>query len=90
MYNGVLIPLLILQQPWQDISLDFVTRLPEDPESKDQAILVTTCQLTKERHFSVYRATDKGTTAEATAKILIRDMICLHSLLDTVVSDQRT
>ena len=80
--------MLILQQPWQNILLDFVTRLLEDSDSKDQAILVTTCQLTKERHFSVYKATDKGTTAEATAEILIRDMICLHGLPDTVVSDQ--
>ena len=68
--------------------LDFVTGLLEDSDSKDQAILVTTCWLTKKRHFSAYKAADKGTTAEATAKILIRDMICLHSLLDTVVSDQ--
>ena len=68
--------------------LDFVTGLPEDSDSKDQAILVTTCWLTKERHFNTCRAADKGTTAEATAEILIRDMICLHGLLDTVVSDQ--
>jgi hypothetical protein len=29
-YNSMLIPLLIPQQPWQDLSLDFVTGLPTD------------------------------------------------------------
>jgi transposase InsO family protein len=87
-YNGVLVPLPIPQQPWQDISLDFVTGLPEDPETRDNAILVTTCRLTKERHFSPCKATDEGTTAEATAEMLIRDVIRLHGLPDTVVSDR--
>ena len=87
-YNGVLIPLPIPQQPWQDISLDFVTGLPEDSVSRDNAILVTACRLSKERHFSSCQAAEEGTTAEATAKLLIRDVIRLHGLPDTIVSDR--
>jgi len=46
---GVLHPLVIPQQPWQDISMDFVTGLPR---SKDHdAIWVVVDWLTKQRYL---------------------------------------
>ena len=49
---------------------------------------MTACRLSKERHFSSCEAAEEGTTAEATAKLLIRDVVRLHGLPDTIVSDR--
>ena len=85
-YNGVLIPLPIPQQPWQDLSLDFVTGLPTD-QGQD-TILVVVCRLTKERHYIPCSGADSGTTAEATARLFVQHIIRLHGLPDTVISDR--
>ena len=85
-YNGVLIPMPIPQQPWQDLSLDFVTGLPTD-QGQD-TILVVVCRLTKERHYIPCSGADSGTTAEATARLFVQHIIRLHGLPDTVISDR--
>jgi hypothetical protein len=85
-YNGVLIPLPIPQQPWQDISMDFITPLPVS-DSND-TILVVSCRLTKQRHFVACSGKDHGTTAERTAELVIQHIVKLHGLPDTIVSDR--
>jgi hypothetical protein len=85
-YNGVLIPLPIPHQPWQDISMDFVTGLPQCQEF--DAVLVVSCRMSKERHLIPCKASDKGTSAEATTKLIIREIVRLHGLPDTVISDR--
>jgi len=85
-YNGLLQPLPIPQRPWQDISLDFVTGLPLCEGLN--AILVVTCRLTKERHYIPCFAGDEGTTAEATAQLLLKHVWKHHGLPRTIVSDR--
>ena len=87
-YNGVLIPLPIPQQPWQDISMDFVTELPADQGFN--TILVITCRLSKERHLIYCKAGKGGISAESTAELFIQNVVRLHGLPDTVVSDRGT
>jgi hypothetical protein len=87
-YNGVLIPLPIPQQPWQDISMDFVTELPEDQGFN--SILVVTCRMSKERHLIPCKAGQGGISAESTAELFIQNVVRLHGLPDTAVSDRGT
>jgi hypothetical protein len=86
MYNGVLIPLPIPQQPWQDISMDFITGLPMS--GGYDAVLVVTCRLTKMRHFIPCLAKNKGTSSYRTAELIIQHIVKLHGLPDTIVSDR--
>jgi hypothetical protein len=84
-YHGALIPLPIPQQPWQDISIDFVTNLPKDQGLN--TILVVTCRLSKERHL-IACTTDKGSiSTESTAELFIQNIVRLYGLPDTVISD---
>jgi RNase H-like domain found in reverse transcriptase/Reverse transcriptase (RNA-dependent DNA polymerase)/Integrase zinc binding domain len=85
-YNGVLIPLPIPQQPWQDISMDFITGLPMS--GGYDAVLVVTCRLTKMRHFIPCLAKKKGTSSYRTAELIIQHVVKLHGLPDTIVSDR--
>ncbi|SLM35361.1 retrotransposon nucleocapsid protein [Lasallia pustulata] len=64
-YNGLLVPAEVPTQRWTDISLDFITRLPESEQMN--AICTIIDKLSKERHYAPCHAADEGTSAEATA-----------------------
>lgn len=85
-YNGLLQPIPIGSQPWQDISLDFITGLPLC--EGNNAILVVACRLTKERHFIPCFAGQEGTTAEATAQLLLWHVWKHHGLPNSIISDR--
>ena len=84
--HGLLQPLPIPQQRWQDISMDLVTGLPESEGFN--AIWTLIDRLTKERHYVPTIATDDGTSAEATVNMLIHDVFRLHGLPASIVSDR--
>lgn len=84
--HGVLNPLPIPYQPWKDISMDFVTGLPMCQGYN--AVLVVVCRLSKERHFIPCLSGDGGTSATETGRLLVKDVIRLHGLFDTCVSDR--
>ena len=86
-YNGLLRPLSIPEQPWQDISLDFVTGLPLSGEGFN-AILMVVDRLSKERHYIPCTTEEHGTTSEATAKLLINNVWKYHGLPSSIVSDR--
>lgn len=85
-YNGLLQPLPVPEQRWRDISMDFITRLPESEGFN--AICTIIDRLRKERHYAPCIATDDGTSAEATADILMRYVFRTHGLPDSIVSDR--
>lgn len=86
-YHGILNPLPIPEQPWRDISLDFVTGLPE--VNGYNAILNVVCRLTKMRHFIPCKADGElGTSAEETAKLMLTHVWKHHGLFNTAVSDR--
>jgi transposase InsO family protein len=80
---GVLRPLGLPERPWQEITMDFVTGLP-DCEGFD-AILVVVDRLTKMRHFS---ACQTDCSAEDLADLFLRDIFRLHGLSEVMVSDR--
>jgi len=80
---GDLRPLVIPQQPWQDISMDFVMGLPR---SKDQyAIWVVVDRLTKQRHLVPCSTT---VDARYLADLFLQHVFRLHGLPQTITSDR--
>ena len=85
-YNGLLKPLPIPTRPWTDVTLDFVTRLPHS--NGYNAVLMVIDRLTKERHYILCTTDKNGTTAEATAYLLLNNVWKLHGLPLSLTSDQ--
>ena len=85
-YNGTLKPLPVPERPWTNITMDFVTGLPEC-ELKN-AILMVVDRLAKERVYIPCSDKDEGTNAEATAKMLLHNVWRRHGLPSSVVSDR--
>lgn len=83
---GLLCPLTVPKQRWTDISMDFVTGLPDCRGFN--AILVVVDRLSKMRHFIPCTANEDGTSAEETARLFVRDIFQLHGLPRTIVSDR--
>jgi hypothetical protein len=84
--EGLLQPLPIPDQPWRDISMDFVTGFPTSRAGND-AILVVVDRFSKERHYIPCK---KTCSAEDTAKLMINHVWKLHGLPSSIVSDRGT
>jgi hypothetical protein len=80
---GVLRPLSVPDKPWEDISMDFVTGLPEC-EGYD-AIRVVVDRLSKMKHFVPCQTT---IDARGLAEMFLKDMVWLHGLPKTIISDR--
>ncbi len=79
-------PLPIPICPWTDVTLDFVTGLP--PSNGYNTMLMVINQLTKERYYIPCTTDKNGTTAEATAYLLLNNIWKLHGLLLSLTSDR--
>jgi hypothetical protein len=79
---GKLLPLPIPNQQWKSVSLDFITDLPESDKS-DSILVVVDC-LSKMAHFI---SCSKDISAEQTASLFLKHVVCLHGLPDDIVSD---
>ena len=85
-YNGILKPLPIPTRPWTNVTLDFVTGLPSS--NGYNAVLMVIDRLTKERHYIPCTTDENGTTAEATAYLLLNNVWKLHGLPLSLTSDR--
>ena len=85
-YSGLLNPLPIPDRPWTDISMDFVTGLPES--KGHNAILMVVDRFSKMHHYIPCTTDEEGTTAEETARMLIKHVWKLHGLPTTIISDR--
>ncbi|GJP44986.1 hypothetical protein CLOM_g4375, partial [Closterium sp. NIES-68] len=81
---GLLQPLPVPEQPWQVVSLDFITGLPPTSSGHD-AILVVIDKFSKMGHFIPTHTTAR---TEETAQLFIRYIISQHGIPTTLISDR--
>ncbi|KAK8362768.1 hypothetical protein V6Z11_A03G124700 [Gossypium hirsutum] len=80
---GLLQPLPIPQQVFEDISIDFITGLPKS--NSKEAIMVVVDRLTKYDHFfALLRHFD----CKSIAKIMVQGMVKLHGIPRSIVNDR--
>jgi len=81
---GKLQSLEVPMWPWDDIAMDFVAGLPRSPRGRD-TIWVVVDRLSKVAHFIPIRSTS---TAGDLAPIYMREIVRLHGVPRTIVSDR--
>ncbi|GJP42069.1 hypothetical protein CLOM_g1661 [Closterium sp. NIES-68] len=82
--TGLLQPLPVPEQPWQVVSLDFITGLPPTSSGHD-AILVVIDKFSKMGHFIPTHTTAR---TEETAQLFVRHIISQHGIPTTLISDR--
>ncbi|CAI7929327.1 unnamed protein product, partial [Closterium sp. NIES-54] len=81
---GLLQPLPVPEQPWQVVSLDFITGIPSTSRGHD-SIIVMIDKFSKMVHFIPTNAT---ATTEATARLFFDRIITIHGIPATLISDR--
>jgi hypothetical protein len=82
--TGTLQPLNSPQWKWDQIAMDFVVGLPKAPGGQD-SIWVIIDRLAKSAHFIPFRITN---SIPKLAKMYIRDIVRLHGVPASIVSDR--
>lgn len=84
--SGMLQPLPIPQWKWEDISMDFIDGLPKTRRGND-SIWVVVDRLTKSAHFIPVKSERNACTL---AQLFIKEVVRLHGVPKTIVSDRDT
>ena len=82
--GGKLQPLPIPSQPWQSVSMDFITQLPRSIHGND-AVFVVVDRLTKMVHIIPTKTT---VTSEGTAQLFLDNVWKHHGVPQDIVSDR--
>ena len=80
---GSLMPLPVPSRPWESVSLDFITNLPE-AEGYD-AILTVVCTMTKMAHFIPCTST---LSSKQLAKLFVDNVYRLHGMPRFLIGDR--
>ena len=81
---GLLQPLEVPKWKWDQVSMDFIDRLPRTKKGIE-AIWVIVDRLTKNAHFIPVKSTR---TAASLACIYIKEIVRLHGIPSSIVSDR--
>jgi len=84
--NDLLQSLLISEQRWQDITMNFIINLSDSSEYN--VILIIICKLSKERHYISCITENEDITVKKTAEMLIQWVYWTHDLSSFIVFDQ--
>jgi hypothetical protein len=83
---GLLQPLPIPEKKWEVITMDFITGLPKTNKQHD-SIMVVVEKLTKAAHFVPVKTMHTITNI---ADIFMKEIVRLHGIYRTIVSDKDT
>ncbi len=86
--NELLHSLLIFEQQWQDIIMNFIIDLSDSYDYN--AILTVICRLSKKRHYISCIIDDEDITVERTAEMLIQWVYQTHDSSSFIVFDRDT
>ena len=81
---GLLQPLEVAEWKWEQVTMDFMTHLPRTSQGHD-AIWVIVDRFMKSAHFLTVRMTF---TLERLCRLYIREIVRLHGVLVSIVSDR--
>ncbi len=84
--NDLLQSLLISEQRWQDIVMNFIINLFDSSEYN--VILMIICKLLKEKHYISCIIDDEDITVEKTAEMLIQWVYWTYDLSSFIISDR--